>query len=149
MGFGAACSIYHGTYIAEVAEVTVSSRREVQVERAWARVDAGRTGAPRRERNQIESGIQQAASWTLLEELKHHGSEVTTTSWRDYPIATFRDAPRKIDVIFTGQGNALCTGTGEPGSVPAAAALANAVDDACGVRVRRLPLTPVNLDAAR
>jgi len=49
----------------------------------------------------------------------HHGSEVTTTSWRDYPIAIFRDAPREIDVIFTGQGNALSTGTGEPGSVPA------------------------------
>jgi CO/xanthine dehydrogenase Mo-binding subunit len=76
-------------------------------------------------------------------------SEVTTTSWRDYRIATFRDAPRKIDVIFTGQGNALSTGTGKPGSVPAAAALANAVYDACGVRVRRLLLTPVNLDAER
>jgi CO/xanthine dehydrogenase Mo-binding subunit len=67
-GFGAACSIYHGTHIAEVAEVTVSSRREVKVERVWAAVDAGRLeqsdGAP----NQIESGIQQASSWTLLEE---------------------------------------------------------------------------------
>jgi CO/xanthine dehydrogenase Mo-binding subunit len=78
-----------------------------------------------------------------------HGGEVTTISWRDYPIATFRDAPREIDLIFTGRGSALSTGTAEPGSVPAAAALANAVYDACAVRVRRLPLTPVNLDAAR
>ena len=67
-------------------------------------------------------------------EERHHGSEATTISWRDYPITTFREAPREIDVIFTGQGNALSTGTGEPGSVPAAAALANSVYDDCGVR---------------
>jgi isoquinoline 1-oxidoreductase beta subunit len=56
-----ACSIYHGTYIAAVAEVTVSSRREVKVERAWAPVDAGRLVHPDGARDQIESGIQQAA----------------------------------------------------------------------------------------
>jgi CO/xanthine dehydrogenase Mo-binding subunit len=148
-GFGAACSIYHGTYIAEVAEVTVSSGGEVKLERVWAAVDAGRLVHPDGARNQIESGIQQGASWTLLEELNHNGDEVTTTSWRDYPIATFHDAPREISVIFTGQANAPSTGAGEPGSVPAAAAIANAVYEACGVRVRRLPLTPVNIDAAR
>ena len=149
-GFGAACSSHHGTYIAEVAEVTVSSRREGKVERAWAAVDAVRLVHPDRERNQIESGIQQPASWTLHEDLKHYGSEVTTTSWRGFtPSATFRDALREIDVIFTGKGNALSTGTGDRGSVPAAAALANAVYDACSVRVRRLSLTPVNLDPAR
>jgi CO/xanthine dehydrogenase Mo-binding subunit len=50
-GFAATWSIYHGTYIAEVAEVTVSPRRELKVERAWAAVDAGRLVHPDRERN--------------------------------------------------------------------------------------------------
>ena len=56
--------------------------------------DAGRLAHPDGARNQIESGIQQAASWTLLEELKHHGSEVTTTSWRDYPLRPFATPQR-------------------------------------------------------
>jgi CO/xanthine dehydrogenase Mo-binding subunit len=148
-GFGAACAIYHGTYIAEVAEVSVSSTGQVKLERVWAAVDPGRLVHPDGARNQIESGIQQAASWTLLEELKHRDGEVTTTNWREYPIATFHDAPREIEVVFTGQLDAPSTGTGEPGSVPAAAAIANAVFAACGVRVRRLPLTPSNVNAAR
>ena len=98
-------------------------------------------------RNQTESGIQQAASWTLLEELKHRDGEVTTTNWREYPIATAHDAPREINVVFTGLLAAPSTGTGEPGSVPAAAAIANAVFDACGARVRRLPLTAASVMA--
>jgi len=148
-GFGAACSIYHGTYIAEVAEVSVSSGGHAKLERVWAAVDAGRLVHPDGARNQIESGIQQAASWTLLEELKHHSGEVTTTTWRDYPIATFLDAPRDIEVIFTGQLDAPSTGAGEPGSVPMAAAIANAVFEACGARVRELPLSPANVMKAQ
>lgn len=148
-GFGAACAIYHGTYIAEVAEVSVSTDGRVKLERAWAAVDAGRLVHPDGARNQIESGIQQAASWTLLEELKHEASAVANTSWRDYAIATFHDAPRHIEVTFTGQFAAPSSGAGEPGSVPAAAAIANAVFEACGARVRQLPLTPANVMKAR
>lgn len=144
-GFGAACAIYHGTHIAEVAEVSVAADGRVRLERVWAAVDAGRLVHPDGARNQIESGIQQAASWTLLEELKHQGSAVTTASWRDYSIATFLDAPREIEVIFTGQLAAPSTGAGEPGSVPTAAAIANAVFEACGARVRQLPLTAANV----
>lgn len=148
-GFGAACAIYHGTYIAEVAEVRVSPDGHVRLEKVWAAVDPGRLVHPDGARNQIESGIQQAASWMLLEELKHRDNEVTTTSWREYPIATFRDAPREIEVIFTGQLKAPSMGVGEPGSVAAAGAIANAVFEASGARVRRLPLTPANIMAAR
>ena len=148
-GFGAACAIYHGTYIAEVAEVSVSAgRARLGLQRVWAAVDPGRLVHPDGARNQIESGIQQAASWTLLEELKHRGDEVTTTNWREYRIATFEDAPREIDVVFTGQLNAPSCGVGEPGSVVAAAAIANAAFEATGVRVRRLPLTPASFNAA-
>jgi CO/xanthine dehydrogenase Mo-binding subunit len=148
-GFGAACAIYHGTYIAEVAEVRVSPDGMVRLEKVWATVDPGRLVHPDGARNQIESGIQQAASWMLLEELKHHDGEVTTANWREYPIATFHDAPREIEVIFTGQLSAPSMGVGEPGSVAAAGAIANAVFEACGARVRRLPLTPANVMAAR
>jgi CO/xanthine dehydrogenase Mo-binding subunit len=141
-GLGVACAIYHGTYIAEVAEVLVAPGGRVQLERVWCAVDPGRLVHPDGARNQIEGGVQQAASWTLLEELRHHDGEVVTATWHDYPIATFRDAPREIDVVFTSDADTPSTGAGEPGSVPTAAAIANAVFEASGVRVRRLPLSP-------
>jgi CO/xanthine dehydrogenase Mo-binding subunit len=142
-GFGAACAIYHGTSVAQVAEVAVGTSGSVRLERVWCAIDAGPLVHPDGARNQIEGGIQQAASWTLLEELRQRDGAVTTATWHDYPIATFRDAPRHIDVVFTPTPESASTGIGEPGSVPTAAAIANAVFAACGARVRRLPLSSV------
>lgn len=147
-GFGVACAIYNNTYIAQVAEVTVSSKGLVHLEQVWCVVDSGRLVHPDGARNQIEGGIQQAASWTLLEELQYQDGEVITSTWHDYPIATFRDAPHTIDVEFISNDKFPSTGIGEPGSVPTAAAIANAVFDACGKRVRKLPLTPQAITAA-
>ena len=103
-------------------------------------MDAGRIVNPDGARNQIEDGIQQAASWTLLEELRQEGGAIRTSSSRDYPIARLKDAPRAIEVLFCGDAKVPSTGIGEPGSVPTAAAIANAVFDASGCRLRRLPL---------
>ena len=98
-------------------------------------------------RNQIEGGVQQAASWTLLEELCHEDGHITSTSWRDYPIATFRDAPVEIEVTFF-DPDLPSTGIGEPGSVPTAAAIANAIFDCCGARIRNLPISAAKINAA-
>jgi CO/xanthine dehydrogenase Mo-binding subunit len=148
-GYGVACVVYHGTAVAQVAEVVVAPSGGVRLERAWCAVDPGRLVHPDGARNQIEGGIQQAASWTLLEELKLSGGEVATATWHDYAIATFADAPREIDVVFTPEPGAESTGVGEPGSVPTAAAIANAVFAACGARVRRLPVTAAAVAAVR
>jgi CO/xanthine dehydrogenase Mo-binding subunit len=148
-GLGAACAIYHGTCVAEVAEVAVAPSGQVRLERVWCALDVGRLVHPDGARNQIEGAIQQAASWTLLEELRHQDGAVITTSWRDYPIATFHDAPRAIDVVFASDPEAPSTGVGEPGAVPTSAAIANAVFAACGARVRRLPLHAAVVAAAR
>jgi len=83
----------------------------------------------------------------LLEELRVQDGEVVTATWHDYPIATFADAPREIEVTFTPEPGAESTGIGEPGSVPTAAAIANAVFAASGARVRRLPLTAAAIQA--
>lgn len=139
-GMGVACALYNGTYVAEVVEASVEPTGRIIVERVWCAVDAGHLVHPDGARNQIEGGIQQAASWTLLERLGYEGSTITTSSWRDYPIATALDAPHSIEVVFTGDNDAPSTGVGEPGSVPTAAAIANAVYDACAIRCRRLPL---------
>jgi CO/xanthine dehydrogenase Mo-binding subunit len=146
-GMGVACAIYQGTYVAQVADVAVASNGRVRLEQVWCAVDAGRLVHPDGARNQIEGGIQQAASWTLLEELGQRDGAVTAATWHDYPIATFHDAPRAIDVVFVGEAGVDATGVGEPGSVPTAAAIANAVFAACGARVRRLPLSPAAVAA--
>jgi CO/xanthine dehydrogenase Mo-binding subunit len=141
-GLGVASTIYHGTYVAQVAEVLVAPSGRVRLERVVCAIDPGRIVHPDGVRNQVEGGVQQTASWTLFEELSHDGGEVTATSWADYPIATFRDAPKAIDVILVPQVDAPSSGVGEPGAVPTAAAIANAVYAATGVRVRDLPLRP-------
>jgi CO/xanthine dehydrogenase Mo-binding subunit len=142
IGLGLACAIYHGTYIAEVAEVSVAQSGDVRLEHVWCAADPGRLVHPDGAKNQIEGGVQQAASWTLLESLGLRGAEITSTSFEDYPIATFRDAPRAIDVGLSAEQTAPSTGVGEPGTVPTAAAIANAVFAASGARVRSLPISP-------
>jgi CO/xanthine dehydrogenase Mo-binding subunit len=139
-GLGAACAVYHGTYIAQVAKVSVTPNGPVCLERVWCAVDAGRLVHPDGARNQIEGGVQQAASWTLLEELDVRDGVVISSSWRDYPIATCLDAPHAIEVCFVGDPDTTSTGVGEPGSVPTAAAIANAAFAASGQRIRRLPI---------
>jgi isoquinoline 1-oxidoreductase len=148
-GFGMACAIYHGTYIAEVAEIEMDSTGQVHIEQVWCVVDAGRLVHPDGARNQIEGAIQQAASWTLFEELRIADGRVANISLKDYRIASFRDAIRQMDITFLPAQKFPSTGIGEAGSVPMAAALANAVFEASGVRVRRLPLTAATISAAR
>ena len=121
-------------------EVVVSASGAVRVVRIWCVIDPGLVVNPDGVRNQTEGGIQQSASWALLEELRHKGGRVATTSWDTYPIATFRDAPESIEVLVEGDASAPSTGVGEPGAVPTAAAIANAVFAACGGRVRDVPL---------
>src|SRR5207247_4173487 len=67
-GHGFACTLYHGTYVAQVAEVEVAASGAVRVLRVWCVVDPGLVINPEGVRNQVEGGIQQSASWTLLEE---------------------------------------------------------------------------------
>jgi len=147
-GLGIACTIYHGTPCAQVADVEVSEEGVVRLVAVWAVIDPGFVINPDGVRNQVEGGIQQSASWTIFEELRHHEGRIAPTSWDTYPIATFHDAPELIDVLVAGDPSQPSTGVGEPGAVPTAAAIANAVFAACGARVRQLPLRPERVRAA-
>jgi len=139
-GMGVACVVYRVTYVAAVAEVSIDTEGAVHLERVWCAIDAGHIVHPDGARNQVEGAVQMAASWALVEELPVRGAEVLATSWTDYPIARCTDAPRSIEVIFTGDDHTPSSGLGEPPAVPIAPAIANAVFDACGTRVRRLPI---------
>jgi CO/xanthine dehydrogenase Mo-binding subunit len=141
-GLGIAGTIYHSTYIAEVAEVEVDPSGRVRLVKVWAAIDPGQTLNPDGVRNQTEGGIQQSASWTLFEEIRHRDGRIANSGWDSYPIATFRHAPESIEVDVMGEPSAPPSGVGEPGAVAISAAIANAVFAATGVRVRELPMTP-------
>ena len=132
-------------YCAVVAEVRVDER--VHVERVWAAVDAGLVVNPDGLLNQIEGGIVQAVSWTLIEEVKWDENQVLTRDWESYPILSFSEVPA-IEVALLDADDRPSSGVGECAAGPTAAAIGNALFDALGVRVRGLPLTPERIAAA-
>ena len=144
-GIGYAQYKNSAAYCAVVAEVEAIG--EVLVRRLAIAVDAGLVINPDGAANQIEGGAIQATSWTLKERVRFDRSTVTSDTWATYPILRFSEVPA-VDVEFVaGQGNPPL-GIGECAQGPTAAAIANAVHDALGVRVRSLPLTAAQLVAA-
>ncbi|MDP1632543.1 MAG: molybdopterin-dependent oxidoreductase [Caulobacter sp.] len=129
-------------YCVVCLEVEVSTETGVvRVLRATAGVDSGAVVNPDGLRNQIEGGLIQALSWSLKEEVVFADGKVLSTSWGDYPILTFSEVP-PIEVLVIDRPDTPLLGAGETAQGPTPAALANAVFDAIGVRMRHLPLKP-------
>jgi nicotinate dehydrogenase subunit B len=116
--------------------------------RAAAAVDSGQAVDPDGLRNQIEGGIVQAMSWTLFEAVAFDATRITSVDWSTYPIARFDDVPDRIDVEVIDRPGEPFLGTGEAAQGPTGAAIANAIADAAGVRLRDLPLTREKIKAA-
>jgi CO/xanthine dehydrogenase Mo-binding subunit len=121
---------------------------EIRLGRVVAAVDSGQAVNPDGIRLQIEGAILQSASWTILEEVTFNAREITSRDWSSYPILRFPAVPQTIDVHIIDRPGQPFLGTGEAGQGPAAAAIANAVADATGVRIRNLPLSPERVKAA-
>ena len=109
--------------------------------RAAAAIDSGEAVNPDGIRNQVEGGILQSLSWTLYEAVRFDRRRITSLDWASYPILRFPDAPERIDVSVISRPGAPFLGTGEAAQGPAAAALANAIADATGARLREIPFT--------
>ena len=92
-------------------------------------------------RHQIHGNVIQSTSRALMEEVSFDRHAVTAREWGAYPIIKFPDVP-KIDVLMLPRQDQPPLGVGESASVPSAAAIANAIFDATGVRFRELPFTP-------
>jgi CO/xanthine dehydrogenase Mo-binding subunit len=90
--------------------------------------------------NQLEGGFVQAASWTLKEKVNFDAFGVISVDWTSYPILRFSEAPIVETVLLNRPGNPYL-GSGEAVMGPTGAAIANAVFDAVGVRLRELPFT--------
>jgi CO/xanthine dehydrogenase Mo-binding subunit len=113
-----------------------------------AAADSGEAVNPDGIRNQIEGAIVQSASWTLFEEVKFNRTRITSRDSGRYPILRFGDLPETVEVHLIDRPGQPFLGTGEVGQGPTAAAIANAVAHATGVRIRDLPLTPSRVKAA-
>ena len=134
-GYGAAWS----AWIADVAVNTATG--DVSVTRVIAGQDSGLMINPDGVRHQIEGNVIQSTSRALMEEVSFSGASVASREWGAYPIITFPDLP-KIDVLMLPRADQPPLGVGESASVPSAAAIANAIYDATGVRFREPPFTP-------
>lgn len=147
VGRGIAYSRYknRGSYCAIVAEV--EAQESVRVTRLTIAIDVGRVVNEDGVRNQIEGGAIQATSWSLLEQVAFDRSTITSTDWESYPILRFSDAPR-VDVHLLSRPDEPSLGAGESTQGPVPGAIANAIHDAIGVRIRTLPFTPANVIAA-
>jgi CO/xanthine dehydrogenase Mo-binding subunit len=128
-----------GAYCAVLAEVEAT--HELRVTRLVAAVDVGLAVNPDGVANQIEGGCIQATSWTLKEAWRPG-----VVAWEDYPILKFSEVP-PVTVLLL-KSNEPSVGAGECAMGPTAAAIANALHDALGVRVRDLPLTPERIARA-
>jgi len=135
-------------YVALAMEVAVDpASGKVNVRRAVCAHDCGLVVNPDGLRNQIEGCIVQTLSRTLHEEVKFDRSRVTSVDWVSYPILTFPEVPA-IEVILIDRPEEPLMGAGEAATAPVAAALANAIFDATGARLRTVPFTPERVKAA-
>jgi nicotinate dehydrogenase subunit B len=136
-------------YVAVIAEVDVDrATGMVKVPRAFAAADAGLIINPDGLINQIEGGIIQSASWTLREAIAYDDTRILTGSWEDYSILHMTEAP-SVEVSLIDRPEERAVGVGECAPGPTAAAIANAVANATGLRIRELPLTAERVKAAQ
>jgi len=147
MAKGSGRGIAYGQYknqmtrVGIFVELAVNDRVEIELQHATIVADAGRVIDAEGLSAQLEGGLIQAASGALYEQVTGDRDGILSRDWESYPVIRFDNVPT-IEVVLIDQPDAQPVGAGEASPGPALAAIANAVHDAIGVRVRRLPLTP-------
>jgi CO/xanthine dehydrogenase Mo-binding subunit len=129
-------------YVATIVAVEVNRRSgALRVRRAWVAHDCGLIVNPDGLRNQIEGATLQGISRAVLEAVRWRGVTVETVDWRSYPILTFADVPDAVEIELINHPEAPVWGAGEPATCTVGAAIANAIFDATGARLRDIPFT--------
>ncbi len=127
-----------GAYCAMVVEINVDE--DIELINAWAVIDAGEVVNADGVKNQIEGGIIQATSCTLIEEVNFDGEIISATDWENYPIIKFKQTPQ-IHVELIDRPEEPFLGVGEAAHGPTAAAISNALFTAMNIRIKQLPIT--------
>jgi CO/xanthine dehydrogenase Mo-binding subunit len=150
-GRGVACVLYEGDngYVAMVAEMDVDQATgKLAAKRLFVAQDCGPISNPDGMRNQIEGGALQGLSRALGEEVTWDDRQVTSIDWRTYHSQTLGLDLPTIESVLINRTDAPATGAGETTITLVAAAVANAVFDATGARLREVPFTPERVKAA-
>jgi len=147
IGYGLGFARYKntGAYCAVIAEV--EGAEDIRVKRLTIAVDVGEAINPDGVINQIEGGAIQATSWVLKESVRFDKQRITSNTWTEYPILRFSEVP-DVHVDLIQRPDIEPVGAGEAAHGPVTAAIANAVFDALGVRIRNLPINRDSLIAA-
>jgi CO/xanthine dehydrogenase Mo-binding subunit len=134
--------------VACIARVEVDTASGVvRVKRIVVAHDCGLIINPDGLKNQIEGNVLQSLSRALKEEVKFDETRITSVDWQTYPILTFSEVP-EVDIVLINRPDQPAIGGGEPATVTTAAAVANAIFDATGARLRQVPFTPERIKAA-
>jgi nicotinate dehydrogenase subunit B len=150
-GRGIACVAYEGDngYAALVAEVDVDLQTgTVRPKRFVIALDCGPISNPDGLRNQTEGGILQGMSRALVEEVTWDSQRVTSVDWETYNSLHLDYEMPTVETVFVTPANVPATGAGETAITVTPAAIANAIFDATGARLRTLPFTPERVKAA-
>ncbi len=147
-GYGIACGIDAGTYVALIAEVAVDKATGgVQVKRVVCAQDMGQVINPDGAKMQMEGCITMGLGYALSEELRFKGGEILDRNFDTYELPRFSWLP-EIETVLVKNDGLAPQGGGEPALVPVGAVIANAVCDATGARLFRMPLTAASVKRA-
>ncbi len=147
-GYGVACGIDAGTYVAAIAEVAVDAKTgAVQVKRVACAQDMGLVINPEGAKIQMEGCITMGMGYALTEEVHFKGRKVLDTNFDSYEIPRFTWVPR-IETVILDAKDQPPQGGGEPAIVLMGAVIANAIHDATGARLCQMPMTPERVKAA-
>lgn len=141
-GYGIACGLDAGTYVAHIAEVEVDERSgRIQVKRVVCAQDMGIVVNPDGARMQMEGCITMGMGYALTEDIRFRGGEILDRNWDTYELPRFSWLP-EIETVLVKNDELSPQGGGEPAIIGMGAVIANAVFDAAGARLHQLPMTP-------
>jgi nicotinate dehydrogenase subunit B len=145
-GFGLACGTEKGSYFACCAEVSMGSGREVHIERVVESFECGAVVNPEHLKNQVEGAIIMGIGGALYESIDFANGRILNPRLSRYRVPRFTDVP-KIEVVLVDRKDLPSAGAGETPIMGIAPAIANAIYNASGLRVRSMPIAPALVKA--
>ncbi len=140
-GFGLACGMEKGGYVACCAEVSIGSGKQLRVERVVEAWECGAIVNPEHLKNQVEGAIVMGLGGALFEAIDFANGRILNPRLSEYRVPRFGDAP-KVEVVLLDRKDIPSAGAGETPIVGIAPALANAIYNATGTRIRSMPILP-------
>ena len=142
-GWGVACGFDAGTYVAQIGEVSVDETTgHVRVHRVVTAQDMGLVINPQGATIQVEGCVNMGLGYALSEEISFNGGEIRTRNFSQYGITHFSMIPPVLETVLLDLPDDPPQGGGEPAIITVGAMVGNAIFDACGARLYRMPMTP-------